>query len=151
VSYLQFNEALGAENVCYFQPPGFSDDTPSFLPVGAQIAWATTSFAEDKDLAWAYTQFITSSEAMQLQFEKGGVIPNDTTVTLSDDAPPQVLGFVKDYAAKPVQLPMDAIVQVAVYEEFIRQINLVLQGESSLADALAATDKVAKRAIAEGQ
>lgn len=151
VSYLQFNEALGAENVCYFQPPGFSEDTPSFLPVGAQIAWATTSFAEDKDLAWAYTQFITSSEAMQLQFEKGGVIPNDTTVTLSDDAPPQVLGFVKDYAAKPVQLPMDAIIQVPVYEEFIRQINLVLQGESSLADALAATDEVAKRAIAEGQ
>lgn len=148
VSYVQFNKALGAENVGYFQPPSFGAGTPAFLPVGPQIAWAVAKSAADKDLAWEYVGCITSSTAMQLQFDKGGVIPNDKTTELSV-APPQVLGFLNDYDANPVQLPMDAIIQVPVYDEFIRQINLALLGEITLQQALEATDKVAKQAISE--
>jgi multiple sugar transport system substrate-binding protein len=149
VSYAQFNPALGEENVGYFQAPSFGDGTPAFLPVGAQIAWAVPRFAQDKDLAWQYIQHITSPEAMQLQFDKGGVIPNDRTTQLGDAAPAQVLGFVADYGSRPVQLPMDAIMPVAVYDEFCRQVSLVLRGETSLEAALASVDEVAQRVIAE--
>jgi ABC-type glycerol-3-phosphate transport system substrate-binding protein len=141
-SWLQFNEALGEENVGIMQPPGVTQPEPNFLPASAGTSWSVPSFSDNKDAAIAYVKFVTSATAQLTQFKVGGVVPNDKTVDVSADAPANVNTMLEQYNAAELVYPPHGLWKLDVSTAHQRELNLVVGGEKSVEDALAAIQKV---------
>jgi ABC-type glycerol-3-phosphate transport system substrate-binding protein len=90
-SYVEFNAALGEENVGVFHVTG--EEEPNYVPFGTAHAWAITKRAENPDLVWEYIKFLTGPEAGQLLLDETGMYPNHSAVVVPDDLPEQVQRF----------------------------------------------------------
>ena len=88
----EFNKALGEKNVGVFYSPG-----ASYVTASAEYGWSIPKFAENKDAAWAYLEFMSSKPAAEMLFEKAGLLPNRKDVTLPTDAPEQARQIVDLY------------------------------------------------------
>lgn len=139
-SYVQFNAGLGEENVGVFQAPGeVAGEKANFLPYSAQVAWSITEFSTQSDLAYDYISYLTGAEGAQLQFDVGGVLPNNSQVVIGDSVPAQVKQILADQAnAKQLSFPPHGLWAPQVSADHQKQLNLVLGGQISVEDALAA-------------
>jgi len=91
-SYVEFNEALGEENVGVMHVTGTGE--PNYLPFGASQVWSITQQADDPELVFEYIKFITNQAASQLAYDEAGMIPNHVGVVIPDDAPAQIQEFI---------------------------------------------------------
>ncbi|WP_320669001.1 ABC transporter substrate-binding protein [Patulibacter defluvii] len=136
-----FNKALGEENVGMFLPPG-----SKYVSMQAEWAWSIPKFAENKDAAWAYIDFMASKEAILMLFDLTGEIPNRKDVPLPADAPPQARQIRDWYRDEPTFIATDVLVPSQVTQTMNTEAKEWLQGRRSLEDMLksiqATADKV---------
>jgi multiple sugar transport system substrate-binding protein len=90
-SYVEFNAALGEENVGVMHVTG--ENEPNYVPFGTAHAWAITRLAEDPDLVWEYINFLTGPVGSQLLLDETGMYPSHLSVEIPDDMPEQVTRF----------------------------------------------------------
>lgn len=141
VSYNEFNAALGEENVGVFYAPSISQPDP-YIPDSAGPVWTITNYAKDKDLAWAYIEFLTGPEGARLQYEMAGVLPINKGYTPPDSAPAQVKQMVNDFNTRPTLLYVSSLMKQAVVFDWMKQIQSVQAGDITLDAALAAVQAV---------
>jgi multiple sugar transport system substrate-binding protein len=146
-SYVQFDSSLGASNVGVFEAPAASSGgKPNFLPYSAQVAWGIPKFSTKQALAYKYITFLTSKAGAQEQFTVGGVLPNNTGVTVGSSAPPQVKQILADLkAAKALSFPPHGLWTPAVGADHEKQLNLTLAGQQTVQQALTAVQATQDR------
>ena len=144
VSYNEFDPTLGEDNVGVFYSPAMSQAEP-YIPDSAGPVWTITSYADDKDLAWDYIEFLTGPEGARIQYETAGVLPINAGYTPPDDAPPQVRQMVSDFNTKPTLLYVSSLMPQAVVFDWMRQMQSVLNGDISLEEALANVQSTAEQ------
>jgi ABC-type glycerol-3-phosphate transport system substrate-binding protein len=118
---------LGEKNVGLFWPPG-----GRYIGIEANWCWAVPSFAENKEAAWAYVDFVTNKAAMETLYEVGKTLPNDKTIEVAPDAPVQERQILEDLRSRDVFQTTHAMLPGAVFDQFYTTFNEVLQGRKSM-------------------
>lgn len=131
---------LGAKNVGTFIAPG-----SEFIGVEPNWAWAMPKFAKNKDAARAWLEFVGSREAIQTLADDFAEFPNRKDVELPAGYPPQPYELEDDLRAYET-FPVNSIMMPPGVQEVLRnELNQVLQGRTSLEDALQAMQETAER------
>lgn len=141
----EFNPALGEKNVGMFLPPGKA-------PVGTAGAFslAVPKFAKNKDAAWALLEFYGSKHANEVLYNVGGSLPARNDVPLPATAPSQAVELVEaSDKLKSVVQPIAAVKSSIAFGTLPTEINEVLQGRTSLQDALGAIQEASERSSTE--
>ena len=137
----EFDDFLGADKVgVYVMPPVSGGNGSLKLPLAGGIGYGVTNFSPNKDLAIALAKSFADTPHMQIFFESAGAIPADTKVDTSKVASPsakEILGWLAD----GVPLAHNNM-STAETEEWHRQSQLLLTGETTVDKALARMDEV---------
>jgi raffinose/stachyose/melibiose transport system substrate-binding protein len=142
----QFDDFLGADNVAVFRHPSptvASDKTAGEpkLPVAGGIGYGVNKASANKDLAVALARELAAPGPIQLFVNDAGVVPASTkvdTASLSSPSVKTILGWLATESA-----PMaHANASAAELEEWHRQSQLLLNGETSVDEAAARLDAV---------
>ncbi len=141
-SYLQFNETLGADNVGLFQGLGVDGGETNFLPAGTGVCWVIPANSDNPDAAFEWITFMTGAESARIQFDQGGFLPNNSAVEFGDDTPPQPRQMVEEFADNPTSTSPLSLWKLPVANEYGKQLQLVITGQSSLEEALQAVQAV---------
>lgn len=140
--YGEYNPKLGERNVGMFLPPG-----STFLGTESEFAWSIPTFAENKDAAWAFIEFMTSKESVAKFVDAEVMLPNRKDVPLPADAPEQAKQLVSWKEELPVFPAVHTVVPSAVlFGPLSTEINAVLQGRTSLEDAQQVMQETAEKA-----
>lgn len=121
-----FNRALGEENVGMFLPPG-----SKYISMNPEWSWSIPKFAENKDAAWAYIDFMASREGLEMLFEMTGELPNRKDAELPADAPVQARQIRDWYRDGPTFLATDVLVPSQVTQTMNAEAKEWLQGRTS--------------------
>jgi len=150
----QFDEFLGAENVGVFRhpaPTSASDKVAgeAYFPFAGGIGYGVNKNSADLDLAVALATELASAGPIQHFVNDAGVVPANTTVDTAGLSSPSVisiLGWMADYGAPTAH----ANSSPQELEEWHRQSQLLLNGETSVDDAAARLDEVQAQAKPQG-
>ena len=137
-----FDEMLGAENVGVFMMPA-PGGAAAKIPAAGGIGYAVNKKSPNVDLAVEFEKTFASPDVLQVFFANaGGVTANtkmDTSAVTSPDAK-IIFGWLASDT-----VPMDhANASAAQLEELHRQSQTLPNGETTVAAAAAALDKVGK-------
>jgi ABC-type glycerol-3-phosphate transport system substrate-binding protein len=143
VSYNEFLPDLGDDLGVFYAPADLVADP--YIPVSSGPAWSITRYAKDKDLAWAYVEFLTGPRGAEIQYETAGVLPINAGYDLPEDAPPFVRGMVGDLLSKPTFLYASSLMRQDIAFDWIRKIQEVANGQATLDDALAQLQALQER------
>lgn len=136
----EFDAEPGEADVGLFFPPGTDS-----VGTTANIAYGIPKFAKNKDAALALLEYTASKEGEEILHDVGGFIPNRRDVPIADDAPAKERELQEAFQERDqVTLPL-AVVPSAVYAAILTEISEVLQGRTSLDDALAALQEFAEK------
>jgi raffinose/stachyose/melibiose transport system substrate-binding protein len=135
VSYNEFLPDLGDDLGVFYAPADLVAEP--YIPVSSGPVWSITRYAEDKDLAWAYVEFLTGPRGAEIQYEMAGVLPINAAYKLPEEAPPFVRGMLGDLLSKPTFLYASSLMRQDIAFDWIRKIQDVANGQSTLDDALA--------------
>ena len=150
-SYPDFNEAFGEENAGVFPPVPLEGSELNYYPAGTAVAWGIPRYSTNPDAAWEYIRFLTMNEENVLkQFSDCGVLPNNLAVDVGEDVAPQVPMMRGWFEDNPTQLPVHQLWPAAVLNEYVRQMQLVVSGETSLDDALQSIAEVQEQQRSSG-
>lgn len=136
----QFEEFLGAENVGVFAFPTPGADVAR-LPFTGGIGWAVPSTTDQPELARDLVRILADAERQAIFALDTGSLPANTAVDASGLTSPaleQLLGLI---AAVPAGMP-HSILNPAVLEEWKRQSQLLLNGETDAESAIARMEAV---------
>lgn len=139
--YGEYVPTLGAENVGLFFPPG-----SKYIGTEPNWVWSIPEFAKNKAAAWAYLEFLSSQEGMQMLVDLNpGELPNRKDVTLPKELPPQAHEILETLAESKTFPHILMFIPVNVWETIWTELNQVLQGRGSLEDAQDALQEAAER------
>ena len=125
----EFNEALGEKNVGVFLPP-----EREYVNVEPEFGWSIPKFAENKDAAWAYIEFMAGKEANEILFEKGGLLPNNEEATLPADAPEQARQISEWYEDEETFTTVAHVIPIQVALQLSAEAREYFQGRTSMED-----------------
>jgi ABC-type glycerol-3-phosphate transport system substrate-binding protein len=143
VSYNEFLPDLGDDLGVFYAPADLVSDP--YIPVSSGPVWSITKYAKDKDLAWAYVEFLTGPRGAEIQYETAGVLPINAAYKLPDDAPAFVRGMVGDLQSKPTFLYASSLMRQDIAFDWIRKIQDVVNGQTTLDEALAQLQALQER------
>ncbi|MBS1888610.1 MAG: extracellular solute-binding protein [Actinobacteria bacterium] len=125
----EFNKALGEENVGMFYSPG-----AEYVTAGPEFGWSIPKFAPNKAASWAYIEFMASKPAMELLYEKGGLLPNRKDVKLPADAPRQAKEVVELYENNETFDDVAHLIPNTVAAQLSKEAPEYFQGRISMED-----------------
>lgn len=134
----QFEEFLGEGNVGVFAYPNPEAELAR-LPFGGGIGWGVPASGEHQELALSLVDILTDAERQAIFAVDTGALPANTAVdtsTLSSAALSQALDLM---ASAPGGSP-HALLNPAVLEEWKRQSQLLLNGETTVDAAVDAME-----------
>jgi ABC-type glycerol-3-phosphate transport system substrate-binding protein len=142
----EFDEFLEPQNVGVFvMPPVTASVNETLLmPLAGGIGYGVTKFSPNQDLAIALAKSFAETPAMQVFFEAAGAVPSDTAVDTSKVESPSakvVLGSLSNGAAL-----LHNNTSTAETEEWHRQSQMLLTGETTVDKAVARLDEVQAQA-----
>ncbi|HET7121578.1 MAG TPA: extracellular solute-binding protein [Solirubrobacterales bacterium] len=138
--WAEFNPVLGEKNVGIFLPPGSKSVNTS-----PEYGWSIPSFAKNKEASWAYLEFMSGKEGIEILAKKGGMLPNRKDVGLPSSFPVQaheLVQWTKELEPFP---EATQLVTSTVGETLNKELNQVLQGRLSLDAALESVQEVAEK------
>ena len=135
VSFNEFLPDLG-DDLGVFYAPAAGVAHP-YIPVSSGPVWSMTKYSKNKDLAWAYIQFLTGARGAEIQNQVAGVLPINSGYQLPDTAPAFVRNMLHDLQTGDTFLYASSLMKQDVAFDWIREIQDVANGVSSLDDALA--------------
>ena len=139
----QFDEFLGAENVGVFAFPTPGSDVAR-LPFTGGIGWAVPSTTDQPELAQDLVRILADAERQAIFALDTGALPANTAVDTSGLTSPALVQILGLMSAVPAGMP-HSILNPAVLEEWKRQSQLLLNGETD-ADAAIAAMEAARQA-----
>jgi raffinose/stachyose/melibiose transport system substrate-binding protein len=139
----QFDEFLGAENVGVFAFPTPGADVAR-LPFTGGIGWAVPSTTDEPELAQDLVRILADAERQAIFALETGALPANTAVDTSGLSSPALVAILGKMSAAPAGMP-HSILNPAVLEEWKRQSQLLLNGETD-ADAAIAVMEAARLA-----
>jgi len=125
----EFVEALGEKNVGVFLPP-----EREYVNVEPEYGWSIPKFAENKDAAWAYIEFMASKEGEEILFEKGGLLPNRQDVELPANAPEQARQISEWYEDEETFTTVAPMMPINVSLQMAAEAREYFQGRTSMED-----------------
>jgi len=134
VSFNEFLPDLGDDLGVFYAPAGAASDP--YIPVSSGPVWSMTTYAANKDLAWAYIEFVTGARGAEIQNRVAGVLPINAGYTLPDDAPTFVRNMLHDLQTEDTFLYASSLMKQDVAFDWVRKIQDVVNGVTSLDDAL---------------
>jgi ABC-type glycerol-3-phosphate transport system substrate-binding protein len=134
VSFNEFLPDLGDSLGVFYAPAGEVADP--YIPVSSGPVWSMTTYAKNKDLAWAYIDFITGPRGAEIQNQVAGVLPINSGYVLPDDAPAFVRNMLHDLQTRDTFLYASSLMKQDVAFDWVRKIQDVVNGVTSLDDAL---------------
>jgi ABC-type glycerol-3-phosphate transport system substrate-binding protein len=143
VSYNEFLPELGDDLGVFYAPADLVSDP--YIPVSSGPVWSITRYAKDKDLAWAYVEFLTGPRGAEIQYETAGVLPINAAYKLPGDAPAFVRGMVGDLQTRPTFLYASSLMRQDIAFDWIRKIQDVVNGQTTLDEALAQLQALQER------
>ena len=136
----EFGSFLGDDKVgAYIMPPLGTAAGSLKMPYAGGIGYGVTKFSPHQDLAIEFAKSFASAPHMQTFFTASGAIPSNTKVDTSGVSSPSaklVLGWLGDGPA----IVAHNSVPSAVLEEWHRQSQLLLTGETTVDQAVAKLD-----------
>lgn len=123
----EFIKALGEKNVGMFYSPG-----AKYVNMEPEYGWSIPKFAQNKEAAWAYIEFMASKPAIELLYEKGGLLPNRKDVKLPPDAPEQAKQVLKLYEEEETFNTVSQLIPVQVAEQLKSEAREYFQGRTSM-------------------
>lgn len=134
----QFDEFLGAENVGVFAFPTPGSDVAR-LPFTGGIGWAVPSTTDQPELAQDLVRILADAERQAIFALDTGALPANTAVDTSGLTSPALVDILGMMSAVPAGMP-HSILNPAVMEEWKRQSQLLLNGETDAEAAIAAME-----------
>lgn len=134
----QFEEFLGAENVGVFAFPTPGDDVAR-LPFAGGIGWAVSANTDEPDLARSLVEMLASPESQAIFAVDTGALPANTAVDTSGLTSPTLATVLEIMTEAPAGMP-HAMLEPAVLEEWKRQSQLLLNGETTVDEAIEAME-----------
>jgi maltose-binding protein MalE len=141
----QFEEFLGVENVGVFLHP--SPGGEARLPISGGIGYAVNAASPNADLAAELVATLGGPEQAAVFALDTGALPANTAVDTSSLSSPgleQILGWMDSVPAAQAH----AVLPPPVLEEWHRQSQLLLNGETTVDEALARMEEVRLQAKA---
>ncbi|MDL9978739.1 ABC transporter substrate-binding protein [Microbacterium sp. ASV49] len=131
-----------------FIPSIANTRTPDFLPAGAMNVWAVTSFSQHKKLAAELALFQESAKYQQERLDKASYFPNNSGVTFDEflkthQGATPLVDMLKNGAK--TFLPVHNMQDAKTNDIYQTQLELVMLGQTSLKDALQATEDSRKQ------
>lgn len=146
----QFDDFLGAENLGVFRHPAPAADVQAadggpMMPVAGGIGYGVNKASEHVDLAKELAATLASAEAVAVFTADAGILPANPKVDTSGLNSPTLTRILAmmDGAAAPMA---HANASAAELEDLHRQSQLLLNGEASVADAVARLDATQSKA-----
>lgn len=136
----QFEEFLGPENVgVYLHPaPGTSDLR---LPVSGGIGYAVNAASPNADLATDLVRTLSAPEQAAIFAVDTGALPASTAVDTSSLSSP-TLSTILGMLDGPTAPLAHSVMAPTVMEEWHRQSQLLVNGETTVDDALARMEEI---------
>ncbi len=125
----EFNKALGEKNVGMFYSPG-----AEYVTAAPEYGWSIPKFAKNQEAAWAYIEFMSSKPAIEMLYEKGGILPNRKDVKLPADAPEQAKQVVDLYEENETFDDVAHLVPNTVAAQISKEAPEYFQGRISMED-----------------
>lgn len=148
--YSQFNYMQDPKIGQYvkFVPSVENTRTPQFLPAGAMNVWAVTSFSQHKKLAAELALFQEQAKYQQERLDKAGYFPNNTGVSFdaflkTHQGATALVDMLKG-GSKTV-LPVHNMQDAKTNDIYQTQLELAMLGQTTLKDALDATEESRKQ------
>lgn len=139
--YGEFNPMLGEKNVGMFLPPG-----SSYVGSEAELIWSIPTFADNKEAAWAFIEFMSSKKGIGAFVDTGIFLPNRKDVPLPADAAEQAEQLVQWNEENEVFPNAHSMVASQVlFGPFATEVNQVLQGRMSMEEAQQVMQETAER------
>lgn len=138
----QFDDMLGAENVGVFLLPA-PGGTAAKLPAAGGIGYAVNKKSPNIDLAVEFSKVLASPEVLQVFFHDAGAVTANTKMDTSAVTSPDAKVIFGWLASGTVPMA-HANASAAQLEELHRQSQSLLNGDTTVAEAAAAMDKVGK-------
>ena len=137
-----FDEMLGAENVGAYMLPA-PGGAAAKIPASGGIGYAVNKKSANVDLAVDFAKTLAAPEVLEVFFKDAGAVTANTqmdTSSVTSNGAKTIFGWL----ATDVVPMAHANATAAQLEELHRQSQLLLNGETTVADAAAAMDKVGK-------
>jgi ABC-type glycerol-3-phosphate transport system substrate-binding protein len=134
----QFEEFLGSENVGVFAFPTPGAEVAR-LPFTGGIGWAVPATTAHPDLARDLVRILADPERQAIFALDTGALPANTAVDTSGLSSPALAAILAMMSAVPAGMP-HALLNPAVMEEWKRQSQLLLNGETDADAAIAAME-----------
>ena len=133
---------LGAENVGAYMLPA-PGGAAAKIPASGGIGYAVNKKSANVDLAVDFAKTLAAPEVLEVFFKDAGAVTANTqmdTSSVTSNGAKTIFGWL----ATDVVPMAHANATAAQLEELHRQSQLLLNGETTVADAAAAMDKVGK-------
>ena len=137
-----FDEMLGADAVGAFMLPA-PGGAAAKIPAAGGIGYAVNKASANADLAAEFAMTLAAPDVLQVFFADAGAVTANTqmdTSSVTSTSAKTIFGWL----ASDVAAMAHANATAAQLEELHRQSQLLLNGETTVADAAAAMDKVGK-------
>ncbi|HEY1702822.1 MAG TPA: extracellular solute-binding protein [Trebonia sp.] len=136
-NYLQYEQALGKNNVGVFRAPAVPGYQQYARQVGftADYSWTVTKWAPDTSAAVAYAEFMASPQSEKILLDDGGDIPNLASAPSSwFTGTPKILEQIVNTSTGTPPAP-GAVMDSALSTYFGEQTDDVFTGGESVSDA----------------
>jgi ABC-type glycerol-3-phosphate transport system substrate-binding protein len=134
----QFDEFLGPENLGAFAFPTPGAEVAR-LPFAGGIGWAVTAGSDQRDLATDLVRILTDGEREAVFAVDTGALPASSAVDTSALSSPTLSVILEMMQTAPAGMP-HSVMNPAVLEEWKRQSQLLLNGETTEDAAIAAME-----------
>lgn len=136
--WMQFEDFLGQGNVGVFAFPTPGAEVAR-LPFTGGIGWAVPAGGSDEALALDLVRILADAERQAIFALDTGALPANNAVDTSGLSSPALIEILGMMTAAPAGMP-HAILNPAVMEEWKRQSQLLLNGETDVEAAIAAME-----------
>lgn len=130
----QFEDFLGTDGVGVFAFPTPGAETAR-LPFAGGIGWAVSANTDEPDLALSLVEILADAERQAVFAVDTGALPANTAVDTSGLSSPTLAQILGIMSAAPAGMP-HALLDPAVMEEWKRQSQLLINGETDVEAAL---------------
>lgn len=136
-------EAIGNDNIGVIQSVGVASDAPNYIAATPALVWGISKTTAKEELAAAFIESLTGGEAADAMYVDMGWIPTSSDVDPTSNPTPVVQEIVRTIQDSTVGPTPQQGWPPAVSSEFKKQLQLVVTGDISLADALERVQTVA--------
>ena len=131
---------VGVDNLGTVVGMGLDSDDANYIPVGPNITWTMPEFTEQTETAGAYIAGTLALDVQQQLYNDAGWLPSNSEVDFTSgpgERYPAMIPMLDALLDAPVtQLPAHQLWPAATAGEFKRQMQSVLNGSSSISQAL---------------